>query len=479
MINRAEFVRRWSTALESHSATVFIGAGLSVSAGYPNWRTLLKDIAQELGLDIAGEHDLAAVAQYSVNRSAGKRQKLRQTIIDNFPPHATAPEAFRILARLPLRHVWTSNYDELIETAWRQERKLADVKSQNADIGHEKPWAHTIVYKMHGTVAHPGEVVIAKDDYELYRKVRPAFLQLLAGHLVSTQMLFLGFSFTDPNLTHLFSSIRETFVEGGPTHYAVVRKPRHIKRGRLAKSHKVETIRHNLWIEDLQRYGIECVEIDDYDEIAEILGDVERHLARNSIFVSGSYPDIYDAAMLKERRRVEETAHYIGVEIAKRKLRLVSGFGTVIGGAAIGGVLSVALKETAPNLDRSLLLRPFPQKAPTGIEPAEFQEAYRNSMVSQTGICIFIAGCKMAGKNLEIGTGVLEEFKSAHNAGRICLPIGATGHAAAQIWKEVYGKRESLAPGVSQKHLLELNDHAATPARLAKTISEILDRLSA
>src|ERR1041385_2831527 len=141
MISRAEFVKRWSRALESHSGSVFIGAGLSQAAGYPGWHALLHDIANELGLDIANEHDLAAVAQYSVNRSAGSRNKLRQTIIDNFPPTPNTPEPFKILARLPLRHVWTTNYDTLIETAWQLERKLVDVKSRNGDLGHEMPWA--------------------------------------------------------------------------------------------------------------------------------------------------------------------------------------------------------------------------------------------------------------------------------------------------------------------------------------------------
>ena len=477
MINRRDFVKRWAAALESHSGSVFVGAGLSISAGYPDWRRLLRDIAQELGLDISGEHDLAAVAQYSVNRSAGKRQKLKQAIIDHFPPKPIAPEVFQILARLPLRHVWTSNYDELIETAWHGERKLADVKSQNSDIGHEKPWAHTIIYKMHGSVTHPADVVIAKDDYELYRKVRPAFLQLLTGHLVSMQMLFLGFSFTDPNLSHLFASIRETFVNDGPTHYAIVRKPKQGTGVGSSKRYEVDKIRHALWIEDLQRYGIECVEIEEYDEISEILRDVELYLARRSVLVSGSFPPTFDPDFLEERKRVEDVAHRVGAEIAKQKMRLVSGYGLVVGSATIGGVLGVVLKEPAPNLDRSLLLRPFPLKAPEGVGRVEFQRSYRDAMVSHSGACIFIAGCKIVDGALEIGTGVLDEFDSARAARRICIPIGATGHAAARIWKAVNADRETLAPGIPKKLFLALNEQDATPAQLANTVAEILDRI--
>jgi hypothetical protein len=106
------------------------------------------------------------------------------------------------------------------------ERKLLDVKSRNADLGVDKPWAHAILYKMHGSVDHPAEVVIAKDDYELYRRERPGFLQVLTGQLVTKQILFLGFSFTDPNIGHLFASIREAFKDNGPEHYALVRRPK-------------------------------------------------------------------------------------------------------------------------------------------------------------------------------------------------------------------------------------------------------------
>jgi hypothetical protein len=59
----------------------------------------LADIAKELGLDIEAEHDLAAVAQYSLNRTARKRNRLTHLIVDHFPPRPDAPEPLRILAR--------------------------------------------------------------------------------------------------------------------------------------------------------------------------------------------------------------------------------------------------------------------------------------------------------------------------------------------------------------------------------------------
>jgi hypothetical protein len=468
----AEFVDRWSKSLEQGSAAVFIGAGLSRRAGYPDWRTLLADIARELGLDIEAEYDLAAVAQYSLNKAARKRNRLTRLIVDHFPPRADAPEPFRILARLPVRHVWTTNYDRLAETAWEQERKLLDVKSRNDDLGFDRSWAHAILYKMHGTVDHPAEVVIAKDDYELYRRQRPGFLQVLTGQLVTMQMLFLGFSFTDPNLAHLFASIREAFKDDGPEHYAIVRRPKKGAGAGAKKRFETESIRHALWVEDLQRYGIRCIEVDEYEDVDEILRAVELKLAERSVFVSGSFPDTINS---DERRYIEDVAHQTGREIAQHQKRLVSGFGLVVGSAAIAGALEIILAEAAPNLEKSLLLRPFPQKAPKGIGKAEFQKRYRDGMIQQAGVCIFIGGLKTSGKGaLAIAEGVLEEFEAAQSLGRPVIPIGATGGAARRIWESL-AKDAGFAPaGLTRKEFERLNEDGLAPAEAAKLIAKAL-----
>lgn len=465
------FIDRWAKSLELGSAGAFIGAGLSRRAGYPDWRTLLADIANELGLDIEAEHDLAAVAQYSLNKAVGKRTALSKLIVDHFPPKADAPEPFRILARLPIRHVWTSNYDTLPEIAWAQERKLLDVKSRNADLGIDKPWAHAILYKMHGSVDHPAEVVIAKDDYELYRRERPGFLQVLTGQLVTKQILFLGFSFTDPNIGHLFASIRESFQEDGPEHYAIVRRPKKGTGAEAAKHFKTETIRHDLWVQDLQRYGIQCVQVDEYREIDEILRAVELRLAGRSVFVSGSLPT---TAPDDQRRYIEDVAREIGAAIARHQKRLVSGFGLVVGSAAVAGALSKVLAEDAPNLDKSLLLRPFPQEAPAGIAMPEFRRRYRDGVIRQAGFAVFVCGLKEAPKGaLQVADGVVEEFDAAQALRRIVIPIGATGGAAAQIWDKIK-KAGNLPLGLSAKEFDQLNERGQSAITLAKLVEKVL-----
>jgi len=46
------FVETFVKELEEENVAIFAGAGLSVQAGYVNWKKLLQPIAQDLELDI-------------------------------------------------------------------------------------------------------------------------------------------------------------------------------------------------------------------------------------------------------------------------------------------------------------------------------------------------------------------------------------------------------------------------------------------
>jgi hypothetical protein len=89
-------------------------------------------------------------------------------------------------------------------------------------------------------------------------------------------------------------------------------------------------------------------------------------------------------------------ASNIGAQMEPRGKRLVSGFGLVVGSASISGALDIILKEDTPNLEKSLMLRPFPQEAPPGINPGDFKRRYREGLMQQAGTCVVIAGEKGA-----------------------------------------------------------------------------------
>lgn len=114
---REIFLREYPVALAQETAAIFVGAGVSIAAGYPSWKDLLHEIGAELGVDSGDVSDLAALAQWHIRQSSGAT-KIRQVIRDEIGVERPVPASLEIIARLPLKHIWTTNYDRLIERAF-------------------------------------------------------------------------------------------------------------------------------------------------------------------------------------------------------------------------------------------------------------------------------------------------------------------------------------------------------------------------
>jgi hypothetical protein len=187
-----QFVDVFAEAIRDEHAAVFAGAGLSIPAGLVDWSALMRNIGGGRWLDVDKEHDLLSVAQFHVNERAG-RHRINQALITEFAERASLTESHRILASLPIRTFWTTNYDTLLEDALRASKKRVDIKVTEANLAETLPRRDAVLYKMHGAVAHPSEAVITRDDYEGYSTTHPLFGTALPGDLVSKTFLFVGF----------------------------------------------------------------------------------------------------------------------------------------------------------------------------------------------------------------------------------------------------------------------------------------------
>ena len=301
----------------------FVGAGVSVGAGYPSWKELLHDIGNELGVNFGDVFDLAALAQWSIRKSSGKTRILK-VIRDQIGDLKPVPVPLEVVARLPIRNIWTTNYDRLIERAFEAIGRPIDAISGAEDLAIRSRPGAVRLYKMHGTIDRLEDVVISTDDYELYRKNRGAFLPLLQAHMTSFSMLFIGLSFADPNVRHVLSMIRESFSASPPEHFAIVRPPHRGEYG-AEEEFQARLIQHRLWSEDLLRYGLQVVEIDSYDEVPELLRDVERRVASKRVWVRGSWP-----SGQVESDYVSELARSVGQAIGTAGLTLVTGSGLTV-----------------------------------------------------------------------------------------------------------------------------------------------------
>ena len=223
MITLSEFKKAYSKAIQEGYAAIFAGAGLSKASGFVNWKELLNDLAQEIQLDVEKEPDLVEVAQYYCNEKRS-RNEINEKILNRFVTESQESESIRILADLPIRVFWTTNYDHLLEDTLKKYGKRIDIKMTIESLATNLSGNDAVVYKMHGDYLDPSSCVILKDDYEIYNDKRQLFTTTLQGDLVSKTFLFIGFSFEDPNLKYILSRIRILLDKNRRTHYLFLKK---------------------------------------------------------------------------------------------------------------------------------------------------------------------------------------------------------------------------------------------------------------
>lgn len=477
-VRLGEFYDHFCRAIVEGNATIFAGAGLSRPSGYVDWKGLMEEIARDLDLDIAKESDLIALAQYHLNNRAS-RAKLNRKLIEEFTEDVSITENHRLIANLPIRTVWTTNYDTLIEQAFDEAKKRYDAKITSQNLPLQKPRCDVTIFKMHGDVSQPDAAVLTKEDYELYHDHRQGFTIRLQSDLISKTFLFLGFSFTDPNIDYILSRIRVLLGQNTGEHYCVMRnipKPSPF-RGKARADYEYDVRKQDLKIADLKRYGINALMIEEYSEVTTILRELNRRVHLNDIFVSGSAHDYGP----RGRDSVEELARLLGREIVRRGFNLISGFGLGIGGSVIIGALETAYEDERASLEERLMLRPFPQTGfPAGTTREEFWKRYRQSMISKAGFAVFLSGNKLdpsTGDTVMAG-GVLQEFEIAVELGVYPIPVGATGSAAKQIWETVTGNLGRYYPGGGVKgHFQTLGNEGKSNQDLVEAIFAIIKRV--
>ena len=464
------FIDDYVHELEEENAAVFIGAGFSVSAGFVNWRDLLRPLAKELGLNVDEEYDLVSLAQYYFNGFG--RNKINQQLINEFPANREPTDSHLLLSRLPIDTYWTTNYDRLIEQALKQNGKIADAKYTVKQLATTTPRRDAVVYKMHGDIEHPDKAILIKDDYEKYALEYTPFINALSGDLVSKTFLFLGFSFTDPNLDYILSRVRVFFDKDQRRHYCIFKRCLE-SDFRNKDLYNTSLIKQGLMIEDLKRFNIQVILVNEYDEIYELLSIIESRLDRKSIFISGSAASFGDFDITE----TEKTLSILSGALIQKGYKIVTGVGLGIGNVIISGAISQIFKNKDKSIEEYITMRPFPQYIEDENERKCVWDKYRRDLIKRSGIALFFFGNKTSNGGIVTADGMRSEFTIAKELGVILVPIGSTGFMAKELWDEVNYQFDEFYPRCSDELKQLYNDLGKEISNPNEIISAVIDFL--
>jgi hypothetical protein len=165
--------------------------------------------------------DLKQIAQEVIWADNGSRSRLNEYLLKVFADPAIKPlRAHKALANLEC-NIITTNYDTLIEDAFKQAEKRCGTVVRENDLTRMQ---EVNVVKIHGCVTDVDRVVIAEDDYYRWLTSDSEMKTLVRLWFFQHHIIFVGFSLSDPNFRQLYYDLRLRFGEALKVAHAVFKE---------------------------------------------------------------------------------------------------------------------------------------------------------------------------------------------------------------------------------------------------------------
>jgi tetratricopeptide (TPR) repeat protein len=239
--DRPSEVYRGLVAAIANGALLFVGAGSSCRVGYPGWAELLRrlsEAARHANPDRTDEVDrvqdtdglLQADTYRDVLGKAGYYDELRSAFGPRTPQH----DLFhKMLVGLPFKHVLTTNYDRVLESAHAQVSnnaadsfdvdqwpQLSEFLQGHTTPGHGRRYVH-----VHGSIGRPEGIVLCQTDYDARymndTRARAFLQQIFTGQRV----VFVGFSLADEDLNYILREVAGLLGLTDPRHFVLLPRP--------------------------------------------------------------------------------------------------------------------------------------------------------------------------------------------------------------------------------------------------------------
>lgn len=212
---------------------LFVGAGCSLDAGLPGWNglttALLEGTRRRIPIDDAtmqelerlqSEGKLLILAKFcrSKLQESGFGQCMKEILGNYDRDNATA---HRILSKIKFKAILTTNYDSLIEDFNADDSHPVYTAQDFGDLDLSLENVTPIV-KIHGSLDKTGSIVLTSTDIRKVLFGNIKFRERLKELFRNSTVLFVGYSFEDPNISLLLQDLLTSDPTGTRLHYALM-----------------------------------------------------------------------------------------------------------------------------------------------------------------------------------------------------------------------------------------------------------------
>jgi hypothetical protein len=139
---------------------------------------------------------------------------------------------------------YTTNYDDFIERGLRRSGRRAHVTTSEHSISHDRSLVEVV--KFHGDFNSPDQMVVSETQYMDRMRLESSMDFKLRADILGRAVLFIGYSFRDPNVDYIFHVVNRLFStlpgsSSGRRAYIILPEPSEFER-QLFNKRNIEVI---------------------------------------------------------------------------------------------------------------------------------------------------------------------------------------------------------------------------------------------
>ncbi|SFE82366.1 SIR2-like domain-containing protein [Paenibacillus algorifonticola] len=230
----------------------FIGAGLSIPFNIPDWKDLIRLLAEKYAVGDSAfakdavEWDLKrhnywgaidALKNYTTIIEDDIKSNIANLINKRKEiPNDDSAHNYSDLQKMKFALYLTTNYEDLLSQYLKHD--ISTILLKDIQFNTQEVFGQRRVLQLHGSASNSGSIVISKESYqELYEnKKYDNIMKIITG---SKKLLFMGFSFDDQFIRTLIKQHKKYF---SGQHYIVLANPTNEKIMELKKEYGLLTI---------------------------------------------------------------------------------------------------------------------------------------------------------------------------------------------------------------------------------------------